>query len=75
MVSPELLEILACPLGKVPLKLSDDGQELMCETCGLRYSIQDDIPVLILEEAKLPEGVASLDDVVCNGRSGKDRYQ
>lgn len=73
MVSPELLEILACPLGKVPVKLSEDGTELVCE-CGLRYRIEDDIPVMILEEAKLPEGVDSLDDVVCNGRSAKDRY-
>ena len=32
------------------------------------------LPVMILEEAKLPEGVDSLDDVVCNGRSAKDRY-
>lgn len=74
MVSQDLLEILACPLGKVPVKLSDDGTELVCQGCGLRYPIQDDIPVMIIDEAKLPEGVSSLDEVVCNGRSAKERF-
>ncbi len=74
MVSKDLLEILACPLGKVPVELSPDGSEMVCSGCGLRYPVQDDIPVMIIEEAKLPEGVSSLDDVVCNGRSAKERY-
>ena len=62
MIDSELLKILACPKGKSPLSLKDDA--LVC-ACGLSFRIEDDIPILLLEEATLPEGVASLDDLDC----------
>jgi uncharacterized protein len=55
MISPDLLEILACPKCKQALeyKPSEDGKggALICHQCKLSYSIQDDIPNLIIEEA------------------------
>ncbi len=48
----ELLEILACPLDKKPVRLESD--RLVCTECGRRYPIVDDIPVMLLEEAELP---------------------
>jgi uncharacterized protein YbaR (Trm112 family) len=50
----ELLEILACPLDKKPVRL--EGDRLVCTECGRRYPIVDDIPVMLVEEAELPEG-------------------
>jgi uncharacterized protein YbaR (Trm112 family) len=47
----ELLEILACPKCKGELKLTVDETELRCETCRLRYRIDDGIPILLIEEA------------------------
>ena len=48
----KLLNILVCPESKAPLKLSKDGKELWCKASGLAYPIVDDIPVLIVEEAR-----------------------
>jgi len=51
-VSKELLEILACPKckGEVTMNQSKDG--LVCEACSLVYEIRDDIPIMLIEEAK-----------------------
>ncbi|MCI5137058.1 MAG: Trm112 family protein [Candidatus Electrothrix sp. AR1] len=48
----ELLEILACPQCKGKIELGDDKNALICHTCQLSYAIRDDIPIMIIEEAK-----------------------
>lgn len=58
-VDPKLLEILVCPLTRSPLR--QEGDELVAAVGGLRYPIRDGIPVLLVDEATLPDGVASLD--------------
>ena len=52
-VSKDLLDILACPLCKTPVKLVKDGQALKCGTCSRVYPIRDDIPVMLVDEATL----------------------
>lgn len=52
-VSKELLEILACPLCKTPVRLKPDGSGLKCESCHRVYPIRDDIPVMLVEEATI----------------------
>lgn len=52
MVSQELLDILACPKCKGPVNLTDDKDGLVCEQCSLLYEIKDDIPVMLIDEAK-----------------------
>lgn len=55
---PELLEILACPAcHSTPLLEStgDDGDTLTCTGCRRRYPIRDRIPVLLVDEAVLPD--------------------
>lgn len=51
-IKAELLEILACPKckGSIQLNSSEDG--LACESCRLLYEIRDDIPIMLIEEAK-----------------------
>ncbi len=51
MISQELLQLLACPSCKGPIKPSDDGQALLCEAERLRYRIDDGIPVMLVDEA------------------------
>lgn len=58
-LDPELLEILVCPLTRS--KLRQEENELVSETGGLRYPIRDSIPILLVDEATLPEGISSLD--------------
>lgn len=51
-LDPELLELLACPGCKGPLAYDEGAQTLTCESCRLRYRIEDDIPVMLIEEAE-----------------------
>jgi uncharacterized protein len=53
MISQELLDILACPLCKADVQLK--GDSIVCRQCGRRYPIRDDIPVMLIDEAELPE--------------------
>ena len=50
-ISKELLEILACPLCKEEVKLTQDGNGLKCVKCHRVYPIRDDIPVMLVDEA------------------------
>lgn len=59
----ELLSILVCPLTRS--KLRQEGDWLVAEKpagAGLRYPIRDGIPILLIDEATLPDGVSSLDE-------------
>jgi len=52
-INQELLDILACPVCIVPVKLTSDGQGLKCSKCRRVYPIRDDIPVMLVDEAKI----------------------
>lgn len=51
-VDPKLLEILVCPLTKVPLVYDAAKQELISERAGLAYPIRDGIPIMLADEAR-----------------------
>ncbi|MCX7635634.1 MAG: Trm112 family protein [Syntrophales bacterium] len=51
-ISKELLDILACPRCKGEIYLNDTQDGLICDKCRLLYEIKDDIPVMLVEEAK-----------------------
>ena len=58
----KLLDILVCPLCKSPLISRKAEQELICKADRLAYPIQDDIPVMLADEARVmsPEEVEKL---------------
>ena len=51
-ISKERLDILACPKCKGDIYLTDTGDGLICDNCRLLYEIRDDIPIMLIEEAK-----------------------
>ena len=51
-IHPELLKILACPKCKGDIYLNEIGDGLVCNPCKLIYEIRDDIPIMLIEEAK-----------------------
>jgi hypothetical protein len=53
-LDPALLDILACPDCRSPLRADDAASELVCTGCGLAYPVRDDIPVLLVDEARRP---------------------
>jgi hypothetical protein len=56
-ISPELLEILRCPKCKSEVKIKDDQSGLKCQNpdCALVYPIRDEIPVMLVDEAKVED--------------------
>jgi hypothetical protein len=52
MLSKELLEILVCPQCKGDLEYDAPNAWLICHACQLRYPVQDDIPIMLIEEAE-----------------------
>ncbi|MBF0509323.1 MAG: Trm112 family protein [Deltaproteobacteria bacterium] len=50
-ISPQLLEILACPRCLNGVRLNKTGDGLICDTCHLVYEIRDDIPIMLISEA------------------------
>jgi uncharacterized protein YbaR (Trm112 family) len=51
MLDPKLLEILACPRCKGAVEPAADHGSLVCRACRLRYRVEDDIPIMLIEEA------------------------
>lgn len=54
-ISKELLEILVCPVDKEPVKLTEGEKGLKCTKCKRVYPIKDNIPVMLVDEAKIEE--------------------
>jgi uncharacterized protein YbaR (Trm112 family) len=52
MVNKELLDILACPKCKERVVLSDEGTYLVCARCRVRYPIEEDIPIMLIDRAE-----------------------
>ena len=57
-IDAALLELLACPQSRHPLRHDEAAAELVCTDagCGLAYPIRDGIPVLLVDEARRPAG-------------------
>ena len=51
-VDPKLLELLVCPVTKGPLVYDVDAQELISQSAGLAYPIEDGIPIMLPEDAR-----------------------
>lgn len=52
MVEKELLEILACPKCKGDLEYDQQQDQLICHACRLKYRVEDDIPIMLIDEAE-----------------------
>jgi uncharacterized protein len=51
-VDPRLLEILACPVTKTPLRYDAGKQELISDKAGLAFPIREGIPIMLVDEAR-----------------------
>ena len=54
-ISEQLLEILVCPACRAKVELKADGSGLKCVDCKRVYPIRDDIPVMLIDEAKIED--------------------
>jgi uncharacterized protein len=53
-LAPDLLDILVCPKCKGPLehRTAPPPEALVCHACRLRYAVEDDIPIMLIDEAQ-----------------------
>ena len=55
-LDPQLLTLVVCPACRSALAVDEQAEELVCTSpsCGLAYPVRDDIPVLLVDEARRP---------------------
>ena len=51
----ELLRILRCPACRGELA-APANDEIACRSCGLVYPVRNEVPVLLVDEARRPDG-------------------
>jgi|TARA_B110000037_G_C16860243_1_gene399715 uncharacterized protein YbaR (Trm112 family) len=51
-IDQNLLDILVCPITKGPLKYNKETSELISEEAGLAFSIEDGIPIMLIDKAR-----------------------
>ena len=54
---------LLCPIGKYAL-IESLGM-LECTNCGAKFPVKEGIPMLLIDDAVLPEGVKDYHDLKC----------
>jgi uncharacterized protein YbaR (Trm112 family) len=54
-LDPALLDLIVCPACRGALAVDEERSELVCSSCGRAYPVRDDIPVLLVDEARRPE--------------------
>ena len=53
MTAKELLDLLVCPACKKPLTVKDEGATLKCAECSRAYPVRDNIPILLIDQARV----------------------
>lgn len=56
----ELLDIMACPQCRGPLQV--ETASLRCDTCMLRYRVENGIPIMLISEAEHVDAPISAQD-------------
>ena len=56
MLDPKLLDILACPVCRSQVVPDAEHKWLYCNTCSVRYRVEQDIPIMLPEEAEKVPG-------------------
>ena len=59
----ELLDLIVCPACHATLVVDEGAEELVCSGCGLAYPVRDDIPVLLVDEARDTRAAGGATDV------------
>ena len=66
MISQELLDLLRCPQDPTrQARLADQETHLVCTRCGLKFAVRDGLPNMVVEEAELPPGCESREQLAC----------
>jgi uncharacterized protein YbaR (Trm112 family) len=53
-LDPQLMDLIVCPACPGALAADQQAEELVCADCGRAYPVRDDIPILLVDEAREP---------------------
>jgi len=53
MIAQNLLESLICPACRQALEYRQNPESLKCSQCHRVYAVKDEIPIMLMEEAKI----------------------
>jgi uncharacterized protein len=53
VIAQDLLDLLVCPVCRKPVHLTANNAGLKCEECFRIYPIEDDIPIMLVDSAKI----------------------
>ena len=73
MIAKEILEILVCPVCKKPVVPSAAQDSLKCPQCRRVYPVRDDIPIMLVDEARVDEQLRAVDSGQYSVVRGKRR--
>jgi uncharacterized protein YbaR (Trm112 family) len=66
MITSDLLDIIRCPMDPHrTARLEETPEGLVCQRCRLTFPVREGIPCLLVDEATLPAGCASLGALPC----------
>jgi uncharacterized protein len=54
-MNADLLARLVCPVTRTPLRWDEERRELVSEAAGLAYPVRDQMPVMLVEAARIVE--------------------
>jgi uncharacterized protein len=65
MIGANLLNMLRCPMDPSHTPLTVEGERLTCTRCRVVFPNRDGFPAMLIEEAELPQGCASIEQLPC----------
>jgi uncharacterized protein YbaR (Trm112 family) len=54
-VDAKLIDLLVCPACHGEIEYKDRRNLIICTACGRHYPVRDGIPVMLVEEATIPQ--------------------
>ena len=71
MIGPELLAILRCPMDPSHTSLALEQERLVCTRCRVVFPTREGFAALLIEEAELPAGCSSIEQLPCQREQNK----
>lgn len=72
MIDAVLLAMLRCPMDPSHTPLTEEQEHLVCTRCRVVFPNREGFPTLLIEEAELPQGCASVEQLPCRRGGGRE---
>jgi uncharacterized protein YbaR (Trm112 family) len=70
VIDAALLAMLRCPMDPSHTPLAEENDQLVCTRCRVIFPNREGFPTLLIEEAQLPQGCSSVEQLPCQRGAG-----